>query len=153
MAAQVQNLKEKSMPYQQQHLRLWIQPNDSWVRITLERDEWLELPTTGGPTDEGYSYTERRYRWNTDNGTVQVESHTQCSDCDGPMEFFNSGWCEAHKIANEERELPCSWVTGESEWVLKQQRWEREARPVWAPYQWHKGKSSQRDYSAEAMNY
>jgi hypothetical protein len=135
------------------YLRLWMLYH-GWVRITLKRDEWLNLPTRGGKNDEGGgSWTRTRVRWNTRKGIVQVESHNQSSDCDGSMEHWNDRWCEAHKIANEERELPCSWVTGESEWVLKQQRWEREARPVWAPYQWHKGKSSQRDYSAEAMNY
>lgn len=100
-----------------------------WVKLSLVNGESVEI-VSGGPHDEGYSWTYRTYSYA--NGVVTCDSYTNGRDCDGPLE----SWSQSEADINSRADL--EWDMGETpDRVLDFQR----------------VSSRQRDHYAEAMGY
>lgn len=97
------------------------------VLLTLQKGQTLSH-SHGGPTDEGYSWTANT--WTFDGQVVTSEWAVDARDCDGRITREGTGWFACH----EARAGFCA---------------EDGTRYP----NWHQGRSSQRDYSAEAMGY
>lgn len=108
--------------------RFWIDYKGSIVRLKLNQGQIVDL-FHGGLTDEGYSHTAERYRF--EGAKVTCAERTEASDCDGRItrQIF---------VACAVRNLDTGWHDAE--------------RGVTFP-EWQQLDYSQRDYSAEAMNY
>lgn len=109
--------------------RFWIWHNSTWVKLTLREGDEVAL-SSGGPTDEGYSYTMTQYSY--DGEEVCWETDAIASDCDGRLDSYNVSYCSVMNLRDVE-----SYDTDE---VYLLPRWERES-------------ACQRDYAAEAMGY
>lgn len=107
--------------------RFWIFDNGA-VRLKLNAGDSFRH-VTGGPTDEGYSYTESFYSF--DGKTVIRNYRTQASDCDGRIDRHGVVICA---LAN----LSAGYVDAESGVTFPE---------------WRHVKRGQRDYSAEAAGY
>src|SRR5262245_13524241 len=67
--------------------RFWIWHNDGWVRMKItDRDQAFEV-VSGGPNEEGFSYTYQRF-W-IEGDCVFREVVTDARDCDGPLETYD----------------------------------------------------------------
>ena len=107
-------------------VRFWVWHEGSYTRLTLHADK----PVThhsGGPTEEGYSYSTTTYR--LEGGMVTVEHDSTSSDCDGRLDGYHSMECPVADIAAHSYE-------GE------------QGTPLWSPVEY-----SQRDYAAERAGY
>jgi hypothetical protein len=110
--------------------RLVFWHNDGWVKLTLKPGQRVELKS-GGPTDEGYSYTYEVYEYIGDK--IFYEYVNEACDCDGPLSRFGQYECDIIQSKDEERD--------EFGNLLRH-------RP-----QWNRLSCRQRDAYAEAMNY
>ena len=128
-------------------IRIWTRHNNSWARIPVSETP-IHLDS-GGPHEEGYSYTRESF-W-IDGPWLYVESSTNARDCDGRLDSFS------------ERRAPLStvlhigsaphfdrWASVEP---VSAPRADRYAPPDGRQIAWERVDSSQRDYSAEAMGY
>jgi len=97
------------------------------VKITLKPGVLVRI-TTGGRTEEGYSYNQETLLWT--GRTLYVEDANQARDCDGRTDHYS---------LNKTTELGGNWDCDDDE--------------VEYPSEWERVTSSQRDYSAEAMGY
>ena len=107
--------------------RFWYPMNGDYVKLTVRTERHLNHETGGG-TDEGYHYTQRRFTYS--NGVVRVESDINSSDCDGRLDFHivqKANIDSVHNSSIRDVNLPLL-------------RWERV-------------QYSQRDYRAEAAGY
>lgn len=118
-------------------------PSISGYRYIVLTDEDPILETSsGGPTDEGYSYTETRWALDTDEGTVRCETTTDARDCDGWISHQSDVECHIDDLAS----LDVYPDGGDAEAS------EHGPAPFRVPA-WREVFYSQRDYSAEAAGY
>ena len=82
---------------QTKNARFWTRHNGGHVQITLRPGQALEAHA-GGPTDEGYSWTQTR--WTLSDDTVTVEYHTHACDCDGPLDTAATLHCDLTDLAS-----------------------------------------------------
>lgn len=82
------------------------------------------LLSSGGQTDEGFSFTEHRFA--NDGRAITMEINTSASDCDGRLKTYSRMECDALDVRAGYMEI---W-------------------PAWRLVD-----SSQRDFAAEAMGY
>ena len=108
--------------------RFWIDYKGSVVRLKMNPEQIVDV-VFGGATDEGYSWTAERYRF--DGSKIVCETSTDARDCDGRMQRNSSAACLV-------RNLSAGWYDPEAKVTF----------PGWEQMDY-----SQRDHSAEAMNY
>lgn len=119
--------------------RFWYYVNDSWVKITLREGQAL-THNTGGPTDEGYSYSSQT--WTHTGAGVMLEWCCEARDCDGRFDRAGDSFCPLDSLASRVLERYDD-ATGED-----------VPDPTCPPVpEWKPGDSYQRDYSAEAAGY
>lgn len=106
--------------------RFWVLINDCPVKLSMRPGDTL-AHVSGGRTDEGYSWTAET--WEFDGQGVKSETTINACDCDGRLDSRYDAYCPAFLLAGG-----C------------------ELDGVTFPL-WQDRKASQRDYSAEAMNY
>lgn len=112
-------------------------PSVSAYRYIVLTDDAPTLYTeSGGPTDEGYSYTYTRWRLNPEAGEVVCETTTDARDCDGRISHYSVVTCPVGELAEHQ---PTDFETGEP-LPFKVPAWREESR-------------RQRDYSAESAGY
>lgn len=99
------------------------------VKLTLREGQSLSH-VTGGPTDEGYCYS--HLTWEFDGEFVTMEADCRAQDCDGRLDTHSTARCPVGK-------LKAGYVEDDDATV---------AYPAWEDH-----RTSQRDYSAEAMGY
>lgn len=113
------------------NLRFWVLWNDDFVKLTVRPKQTILLQQ-GGPTDEEWSsYREHYYQ---EDGALFVEVTTDGRDCDGRISTYAEFWCLADELRHH---AP---------------KGDRQPQDVHLPY-WRKGRSEQRDYTAEAAGY
>ena len=125
-------------------VRIWIWWNESPVRITLKPNEPFEL-CSGGPCDEGYSYSSEVYEWDTLENVILNQCTTNAMDCDGRL---SRCWDGEWKLdgTGETRPMMDFW-NGNDDDVLTHNGVALET-PTFVECG-----HSQRDYAAEAMGY
>lgn len=111
--------------------RFWVSIHGQPVKLTLE-DGIRISHTTGGPNEEGYSYTTRTWRQFWDRVYFTVD--TDARDCDGRM-------CTHTELQANLDHLKSGYFDEKSK--IAYPDWNRRSYPH----------SYQRDYSAEAMGY
>jgi hypothetical protein len=109
----------------------WI--NGDWVKITLAPGQTLKH-WKWTPTDEGYHAEENTWTHNFDH--VTATNATDGRDCDGRHSTEQTATCPLADLAAKD----CHHEEGRSAPTHK--------RPAW-----QHGGSSQRDHTAESMNY
>jgi len=122
------------------NVRFWVWHNGvgesegSWVKITIPEGE-SRCIASGGPHDEGYSWTWERYR--NDGDALRLESDTESRDCDGPHH---------HSI-----DLECLILDGQLDTETHPNP--DYAAPNGQRLRWERTDERQRDYFAEAAGY
>lgn len=106
--------------------KFWVLINDCPVKLSLRPGDSLSH-VSGGATDEGYSW--EAHTWAFNGVDVKSEVTTKASDCDGRFETSCNAYCPTHML-----HAGCDF--------------DGVRFPAWKL-----GKSSQRDYTAEAANY
>lgn len=129
---------------QQPNARLWHYVSGAgYVKLTMRPGESITI-RSGGPTDEGYSYTEETYDYDVEAGTVTLTTDTRARDCDGPLDTLHVCSCPIDQLhARSMAE------------VFDAESWPEEhkaAQGIYTP-NWQRLSASQRDYYAESMNY
>lgn len=87
-------------------------------RIELDYGDSVTI-NTGGPDEEGYSYTQLSIVRDRESGIITAESYTRALDCDGRMDFIAdflvmvdiTGTARFHKIAQSQRDY-CAEAMG-----------------------------------------
>ena len=116
-------------------MKFWIRHNQDWVKLNIHPGEVISY-TSGGPTEEGYSYTTEW--WSLNGSRLWREVYTRSRDCDGPREY----WLEQQQD-NEEPWVEAGHYNDGGEWIglgLRKPNMRRVG-------------SRQRDYFAESMGY
>lgn len=108
--------------------RFWIYHNGTYIKLTMVPDQVFTV-SSGGPTEEGYSYDQTTYSY--DGETVTSEHTSQSSDCDGRFDYHSRANCHVFYLM---------------------------ARENFEPYEprlpeWQQCDSGQRDYAAEYAGY
>lgn len=106
---------------------IWNDATNSLQRVILHADRPLTIES-GGPTEEGYSYTTEHYEYHRAEGVVTRETDTRALDCDGRLDRRSLSECPLSDLAAHEHN--------------------GTRFPVW-----RRVEANQRDYSAEAMGY
>jgi hypothetical protein len=96
------------------NLRFWIWHSDGDVKITLKPGQEIALHS-GGPNEEGYSYTVDIYRHAIDR--VISECHTDSRDCDGPLSAHWKGECRADRLDNHSVEFDGHTYHNKPQWT------------------------------------
>ncbi len=113
--------------------RFWDWTDGCWVKLSIRPGAALHR-TTGGPHEEGYSYTAEQ--WHHTGTGVRYERYTWGRDCDGRHESSAEAYCPLADLAavllNSQDGLGTEAIR----------------RPDWQP-----GESYQRDHTAEAAGY
>lgn len=109
--------------------RFWVFVNDGFVRIALRPGQTLSH-CSYQTTDEGWS--SEAETWEHTGTHIRRELYRDGVDCDGRLSSEQADECHVNDLAGLE-------VMGEPTWPRL---------PVWKERTY-----SQRDYSAEAMNY
>ena len=125
--------------------RFWTWLNDGWVKITLLPEQTL-THHTGGPTDEGYSYTTLTYEHEGD--AVRCEESTAACDCDGRLDRG----CESYCRLDDLRQRDMGSVDECGQWRGDEYVACPENAGIFAP-SWIRADRWQRDYAAEAAGY
>ncbi len=112
--------------------RFWIWAN-GWVKITLRPGQRL-THESGGPTDEGFSYTAET--WTHEGDHVRSEWEVNASDCDGRLDRGGASCCPLDKL--RARDMHAEGF--------------QENVGIFAP-EWQDAGRYQRDYAAEAAGY
>lgn len=96
--------------------RFWTYYKGSVVRLTVEEGKELVL-SSGGPTDEGYSYTTDTF-WVRDGYLHNRVERSSC-DCDGPLYStnnyraalteLNDSWNDYVQVYYPSWERMCGW--------------------------------------------
>ena len=122
------------------NVRFWVFWNGGFVKITLKPGQRLDA-ASGGPTEEGYSYTSES--WEHCGDHVECSAASDGADCDGRHSSYQEYHCRMRDLrrGGDRWDRVESWTRGESRPKLIQV-------PDWMP-----GEYRQRDYSAEAMGY
>ncbi len=79
-----------------QTVRFWTMDADSPVRLTLREGAPIRF-VTGGPHDEGFSYTHHEYR--LEDGRVYSRVYNRSRCCDGPTESTWEGSIPTSRLA------------------------------------------------------
>lgn len=108
-----------------------------WISITLRPGQSIEY-VTGGPTDEGFSWTAERWTYDADEMVVSYSYANRSRDCDGPLDRYSDSEC----LLIDLHALPAEPADPEYHWP------ELPARPAWS-----EPNRSQRDHFAEAAGY
>jgi hypothetical protein len=119
---------------QQPTARFWIMhPHnvDGFVRLTLRPGQSVAFHR-GKPDSEGFTASAERYRYDISERVIRRECASWGSDCDGRYKSFSDDVCPLDQLAT----VPVEW-NGET---INRPNWQQES-------------ASQRDYTAEAMNY
>lgn len=66
---------------------LWV--NGGFILFSIEEDDHIQF-TTGGPHEEGYSYTD--FYLCREKDEILVKRTNRCCDCDGPLTWEWSGY-------------------------------------------------------------
>ncbi|MDE2103991.1 MAG: hypothetical protein KGL39_42535 [Patescibacteria group bacterium] len=111
----------------------WHSAGDGWVKLTLRPGQILTI-RSGGPTDEGYSFSADTFEHCGDR--VTVEYFTEGRDCDGRSSWHCECECPLDQLAAEDK--TCESMP--------------ESKGIMAPA-WQRVRAGQRDYAAEAMGY
>jgi hypothetical protein len=108
--------------------RFWDWQDAGWVKLSIRPGRTLRR-CTGGPHEEGYSYTAEA--WEHDGDGVHYRRTTWGVDCDGRHESHAEAYCPLADLA------AVSSLDGAD------------------PYRpdWQHGESHQRDHTAEAAGY
>lgn len=114
--------------------RFWIWHNQSWVKLTLQPHETLEI-LEGGYTDEGYSHECTTYTHDGDG--VSREYTCNACDCDGPISNQTDSYCSLEDLRAVD--MMEYYNCPENEGIF---------RP-----EWERTYAGQRDVYAEAMGY
>tara|TARA_R110000803_G_C11989495_1_gene322020 strand:+ start:63652 stop:64041 length:390 start_codon:yes stop_codon:yes gene_type:complete len=129
------------MKHARQSTRFWILVHNSPVRLTL----WPGRALQWGDSwqhKEGWSSEYEQWKIDTDEPTTIVnEGMTDGRDCDGRLQQFWARHCATDRATLTART-----------WCNLPDPWNKTGDDIPLP-QWKSGESSQRDYSAEAMNY
>jgi len=107
----------------------WMDDDANTISLTVTEGKPLIL-SSGGPTDEGYSYTVEEFALEGDY--LHLAQTTKAQDCDGRIEHYSDRRCHKDNLAAHQAHINDTI----------------ELFPLWEDCE-----SSQRDYSAEAMNY
>lgn len=75
--------------------RFWVYSYPGWVRIKLNPGQSLEH-VTGGPTDEGYSYTATT--WEHCGDHIEMNADWSARDCDGRASSNTDYYCPLDKL-------------------------------------------------------
>lgn len=115
--------------------RFWTFENGDYVKITLSPGQELSWGKRWSH-EEGWS--SEFTTWSYEQGHVIQESGTDGVDCDGRLSTWHVTYCKVEDLKTREA------------WRGWDDRLQGPGLPVPA---WSDSKSSQRDYSAEAMGY
>lgn len=110
--------------------RFWIFWNNSFVKLTLAPGQVIHV-AAGGATDEGWRRECQRYEHCGDH--IASEYSEMGADCDGRHDWHCETQCTLDRLAARECD---DTISG------------RFMVP-----DWQRVRASQRDYTAEAMNY
>ena len=128
-------------------IRIWTRHNDSWARIPVSESP-IHLDS-GGPHEEGYSYTRESF-W-IDGPWLYVESSTNARDCDGRLDSSSEHRAPLfYELRVETGPNKDRYPAYMPVYAL---RTDEYAPPDGRGIQWERVDSSQCDYSAEAMGY
>lgn len=108
--------------------RFWIDHKGGVVRLKIRAGDTLCF-SHGGATDEGYSWTGESYAF--DGQRVTCQWATDSRDCDGRMTHNGEAFCHVARLSSGYTDPDCG-----------------VAFPAW-----EHGEQSQRDHTAESMNY
>ena len=115
-------------------VRIWVPYRDSYVKVTLYPYKPIEL-YWGQPTEEGWEREYTHLEWLEEDGCIYRVLESEGCDCDGRLDHHVESTC--HVFWNK----PTL-----NEYINPEYP---DVRFPW----WEKKVASQRDYSAEAMNY
>jgi len=122
--------------------RIWIDYNDSWVKITITEDKPFQFSHYSRNSEGGHRHSER---YTIEDGMVVCEIDDRGNDCDGRYEqTCKSTW----PIGGKTR---AAWV-GQGPYVDGEGYADIYDESIQTPC-WERYSSSQRDYAAEAMGY
>lgn len=120
----------------------WVFVNEGFVRLSLKDGQSIEH-TTGGPTDEGYYHDCEK--WTRDGEIIIREFVSWEADCDGRFETHSTPTAHIEELErNEQYEA----VQDDDGWHMPE-----SGRIICLTPEWVRGRSGQRDYSAEAAGY
>jgi hypothetical protein len=110
-----------------QAIRFWHYANGA-VLIKIKAGQTL-YHSIGAETDEGWS--RESYQWEFDGEMLVCRWTTDGRDCDGRLTRYGKSYCWACHVRSglHDHDLGVTWPA------------------------WEHGKSGQRDYTAESMNY
>lgn len=111
------------------NVRFWTWTTAGWVKLTLRPGDRLAA-YSGGPDEEGYSYTVETWEYDEEIPAIVGQVTTNAQDCDGRLD---QRW-DGEATEYEDYEDP---ETGE---IVRRLKWEKCG-------------SSQRDHAAEAAGY
>lgn len=116
--------------------RFWTWYLDGWVKLTLKPGQTLGY-TRGGRHDEGWFRESVTWELAEDGSEVIRQSDSDGTDCDGRMSHSSTDSATRDKLraVDQFATYPVACNLG-------------IYRPAWSEVE-----ASQRDYSAEAMNY
>lgn len=122
--------------------RFWVWHGAGWVKLSLRPGQELSA-CEGGPHEEGYSYTYTT--WTHEGDHVMCRSDTQARDCDGRLDRHEAVACPLDQLA--------AWLVAfDGDGGMVDDPADAVGPVTWAP-RWHRVRSSQRDYTAEAAGY
>ena len=122
--------------------RIWIWENDGLVKLTLKPGQSLTWRTFCRH-DEGWS--SRGATWEWDGEVLTEQSGSDGTDCDGRLSTASESFCAFDKLRAVQ-----AYDWHDFDYPLPQIKLPVDG--VFFP-EWTRGKQSQRDYAAEAMNY
>lgn len=129
---------------QQPNARFWHYSSGAgYVTLTLRPGKAITI-RSGGPTDEGFSYTTETYEYDVDENRIIYTAECNARDCDGPLDRVYISACQLDML--HARDL--SQVFDASNWPEEH----KACAGIFMP-EWQKLSSSQRDAYAEAAGY
>lgn len=119
------------------NVRFWVYGPDGWVKLTLKPGRCL-THRSGGPDEEGWSYT--TITWSHQGDHLTYEQQTSSQDCDGRMDRYHAATATRLEDYYDHHDPKTNEYQQQGRLV--------GPRPVWEDHE-----SSQRDHAAEAMGY
>lgn len=77
--------------------RFWLMTDHGPVKLTLAPGQTLQF-SSGGPTDEGYSYTGTAITYEAEDHRLRLEVTTEARDCDGPLSTWDDFQVDLHDL-------------------------------------------------------
>lgn len=133
----------------QRNARFWVwAAAGGWVKLTLRPGQELEHHS-GGPCDEGYSYT--REKWTHEGDHVRAKWETNASDCDGRLDQGGASCCPLDQL--RARDMHAEEQGRAAYWGDDPTKPEFNGNAgIFAP-EWTERRRFQRDHAAEAAGY